>query len=511
MTAVRERPAYLVTGATGLLGAAVVERLLRPSPAPRLFLLVRDPSRWRALAAARVMDVGAAVPVAGDLTRPGLGLDADARATLAREVTGVLHLAADTVFSRPLDESRAVNRDGTARLLDLADSWPGARRFAYVSTAFVAGRRTGRVAEEAADGADGWVNGYEQAKWEAERLVRASRREWVVLRPSTVVCDDARGGVSQPNAVHRALRLYHGGLAAMMPGTDESSLDVVTADYVADAVAALAFRDDLAGETLHLCAGDRALPLGELLDETYALWARDAAWRRKGIARPALTDAATYALFEQAVEETGDARLRTVTRSLSHFIPQLALPKRFDTANADRALGYRAPDPREYWGRVVEGLLESGWRGETGSGTRGAEGLIGCAQGGPPHRDVTTIEANAVTERPRPVPPASGHPRLQRPAKKDLFTDEMLAWLNARYAPPGVTIGAGTPLFKDRLIDSIRILELIAWTERATGRVVEDAQIRMDNFATVARIAETFAADAADAAPEKEEARVALR
>ena len=75
------------------------------------------------------------------------------------------------------------------------------------------------------------------------------------------------------------------------------------------------------------------------------------------------------------------------------------------------------------------------------------------------------------------------------------FTRAMLAWLNARFASPGVPIAADTPLFASCLMDSIRILELIAWTERATGREVPDAQIRMDNFRTVRRIAEVFAGD----------------
>lgn len=75
------------------------------------------------------------------------------------------------------------------------------------------------------------------------------------------------------------------------------------------------------------------------------------------------------------------------------------------------------------------------------------------------------------------------------------FIRAMLAWLNARFASPGVTIAADTPLFASCLMDSIRILELIAWTERATGREVPDAQIRMDNFRTVRRIAEVFAGD----------------
>jgi long-chain acyl-CoA synthetase len=344
------RDAVFVTGATGLLGGLVVRRLLAARPERRVYALARDPARLPSLTGL--------VPVRGDVTLPALGIAAADRARLAGEVRGVVHLAADTTFSRPLPESRAVNRDGTRRLLELADDWPRLARVAYVSTAFVAGRRTGLVPECAASDDAGWVNAYEQAKAEAERCVREWRGEWTIVRPSTVVCDDEGGAVTQQNAVHRALRLCHAGLAAMMPSGEGSALDVVTADYVADAIAALAFDPALAGATAHLCAGERAMPLVELLDVTYALWARDPAWRRRDIARPVLVDAATYALFERAVEETGDARLRRVTRSLSHFIPQLALPKRFDTVVADRALGRPAPAPRDYWPRLVRRLLD---------------------------------------------------------------------------------------------------------------------------------------------------------
>ena len=72
------------------------------------------------------------------------------------------------------------------------------------------------------------------------------------------------------------------------------------------------------------------------------------------------------------------------------------------------------------------------------------------------------------------------------------FIAGMLAWLNQRLAPPGVTITCQTPLFTGGLIDSIRILELIAWTERAIGCEIPDERIRMDNFGTVARIADVF-------------------
>jgi len=206
------------------------------------------------------------------------------------------------------------------------------------------------------------VNAYEQSKAEAEALVRAARPDAVVLRSSTVACDDETGAVTQRNAVHRALRMFYQGLAAMMPGVAASALDVVPGDYVSDAVARLALRADVAGATLHLCAGAGALPLDELLDDTYARWARDPAWRRRAIARPALGDLPLWELFARTVEDTGHPRLRQVTQALSHFLPQLALPKRFATARADALLGHAAPPVRDYWTRMLAHLLDTGWR-----------------------------------------------------------------------------------------------------------------------------------------------------
>jgi hypothetical protein len=83
-----------------------------------------------------------------------------------------------------------------------------------------------------------------------------------------------------------------------------------------------------------------------------------------------------------------------------------------------------------------------------------------------------------------------------RPAS---FVTELLAWLNARFAPDGPMITAHTPLFVGGLLNSIRILDLIAWTECAIGQEIPDAQIRTDNFGTAARIAELFARETHDA------------
>lgn len=358
----------LVTGATGLLGAAVVQRWAACRAAPRLAVLVRDASRWQRTAARMQLPPGSVTVLTGDLTQDALGLDAATRARLRREASAVVHLAADTVFSRTLDEARAVNRDGTRRLLELAADCPRVERVAFVSTAFVAGRRTGVVpeaADGAADAATGWVNAYEQSKAEAETLLRATRRDALVLRSSTVACDDMAGGVTQWNAVHRALRLVHDGLAAMMPAVATSTLDVVPTDYVAGAIARLALRAGIDGDTVHLCAGAGAMPFDELLDDTFVRWSRSPAWRRRAIARPALGDLATWELFVRSVEETGHARLRQVMHALSHFAPQLALAKRFETSRAERLLGHGAPPVHTYWGRMVDHLTATGWRDAT--------------------------------------------------------------------------------------------------------------------------------------------------
>ena len=349
----------LVTGATGLIGRRVVASLLRRTEA-QIVVLVRDPARWVSIAhhlgpsAARVLAVRA------DITRPALGLEPH---TIQRALGApflIVHSAGDIVFSRSLTDARRTNVEGTRNVIELACSFPGVRLL-HVSTAFVAGRRTGIISE--GDDADitGWVNAYEQSKHEAEGLVRASGLEYVIARPSTVVCDDVRGAVTQVNAVHRALRLYHAGLASMMPGSEDTPVDVIPADWVANAIAALALAPDAAGRTIHLCAGDGALPLGALLDRTYRLWSRDSSWRRRSVARPALSDLGTYRLFEQSVELVGDARLKRITRSLSHFVPQLALAKRFDTSGARALLNDAAPAVSEYWDRMLEWLLRSNW------------------------------------------------------------------------------------------------------------------------------------------------------
>lgn len=56
----------------------------------------------------------------------------------------------------------------------------------------------------------------------------------------------------------------------------------------------------------------------------------------------------------------------------------------------------------------------------------------------------------------------------------------------------GVRVDADTPLFERRLIDSINILYLIGYVEKALGRRLTDDEIVMSNFRSARVIATTF-------------------
>lgn len=76
--------------------------------------------------------------------------------------------------------------------------------------------------------------------------------------------------------------------------------------------------------------------------------------------------------------------------------------------------------------------------------------------------------------------------------RQEEFARRMIVWLNEELAPKAVCVDRDTPLFATRLLDSLKVLELIAFTEQEIGRPIPDSHIRMDNFQTVACIAKVF-------------------
>jgi HAD superfamily hydrolase (TIGR01490 family) len=180
-----------LTGATGFLGTNVLERILRCAPDAEVVVLIRPGKRsnvsqrlrrevLRNDAFDRLRDeLGTEVfdemadrrvtPVAGNVTRDGLGLDDTGRELLASCHT-VIHSAAAVSFDSPLDGAVEVNLLGPTRIAETLTDLGVAPHLVSVSTCYVAGNRRGKAPEEHVGDSEFFVD----VEWRTE--VDAARR-----------------------------------------------------------------------------------------------------------------------------------------------------------------------------------------------------------------------------------------------------------------------------------------------------------------------------------------------
>jgi HAD superfamily hydrolase (TIGR01490 family) len=163
---------FFVTGGTGFLGTALIERILRTIPDAEVTALVRpgrrnDPdervardilrndcfTRLRAeLGEAFDEEVGHRLhAVAGDVSTDGLGLDDVGLAALAA-CDVVIHSAATVSFDAPLDHAVEVNLLGPSRVAAAVararEGGAGPSHLIAVSTAYVSGMHQGETSEK---------------------------------------------------------------------------------------------------------------------------------------------------------------------------------------------------------------------------------------------------------------------------------------------------------------------------------------------------------------------------
>ena len=86
---------------------------------------------------------------------------------------------------------------------------------------------------------------------------------------------------------------------------------------------------------------------------------------------------------------------------------------------------------------------------------------------------------------------------ITRPTSRAAFqralTDLIVSGLSSRRrAPVRVEVDGQTPLFESGLIDSLAILELIAFVEEATGRPIPAREVHLKHFGTIDRICNAF-------------------
>jgi nucleoside-diphosphate-sugar epimerase len=86
------------------------------------------------------------------------------------------------------------------------------------------------------------------------------------VRPSVVVGERGSGWTSAFNVIYPPLRAFSSGAIDVVPGRPDGIVDIVSADYVADAIAQLLLRRTDVGGSLHLVAGRRATTIGSLAE-----------------------------------------------------------------------------------------------------------------------------------------------------------------------------------------------------------------------------------------------------
>jgi thioester reductase-like protein len=364
----------VLTGATGFLGQQLLRLLLERRPEARLVLLLREAAgesaaeRLDALlgrccgaeeraAARRRVEVFAA-----DTAADRCGLSERDWMAAADGVTRVIHAAASVRFDMTLDEARRVNTGGAHNLLKLGEQAGRRgtlRSFAHVSTAFVAGRRSGLVREDELDAGQRFRNSYERSKCEAEALVQARAADLpaVILRPSIVVGDSRTGVTTSFNTIYWPLRAYAQRQWRLAPAHPGTVIDMVPVEFVAEAVVHLAWEPRATGRCFHLCAGPgRSATIGEIAES---------AARFFHAPPPRFVNPALFlALLRPLLMVTVWGRRRRLLRAGRFYRPYLDMQLQFDTSRADAMLapaGISPPRVMDYLERLFAYCLESDW------------------------------------------------------------------------------------------------------------------------------------------------------
>ncbi len=185
----------LLTGATGFLGQAVLERLLADHPQTQITVLIRRrgttsaADRCRSLLRKPVFRtwrerVGED-PAREEFDRRVHAIEGDVTSgvpDLPADLDTVIHCASTVSFDPPVDDAFRTNVGGVTALYDAVARCPSNPHVVHVSTAYVAGARKGVVPEASLDHSVDWRVELEAALGARAEVERSSRRPEVLRK-----------------------------------------------------------------------------------------------------------------------------------------------------------------------------------------------------------------------------------------------------------------------------------------------------------------------------------------
>jgi thioester reductase-like protein len=265
----------LVTQGTGYAGAFLLRELIDRSTATLCVLARAEDS---VVAAARVLagleeygllqlgDAERIEGVAGDLSKPYLGMEREVYQDLAERVELIFHNAADTKLTEPFAKLKPVNILGSIEVLRLACR-ARIKPVHYFSSIAVYPRRAGESVEREAElmETDDVSGGYRQTEWVADKLMHQARARGVptYVYRSGVVTGSSKNGVSTTRTFFNNMIKSSIQLGAAM--NYDIPLEMVPVDYVSAAVAHIALRSGAPPSTFNLTSARRA-SMNEVLD-----------------------------------------------------------------------------------------------------------------------------------------------------------------------------------------------------------------------------------------------------
>ena len=214
----------LLTGGTGFLGQALLEKLLSSYPTTRITLLIRAKgsasgadrlekllrrpvfSRWRE----RVGDQAVKEAVAERVSVIDAELGSSAL-TLPADLDVAIHSASTVSFDPPIDDAFRTNVQGVVDLYQAILDSAARPHVVHISTAYVAGARRGSVPEASLDHSVQWRTeltaaqaARESVEWDSRRpgvlrqALREAQRDHGKSGPqSTAVAAERGGGVGR--------------------------------------------------------------------------------------------------------------------------------------------------------------------------------------------------------------------------------------------------------------------------------------------------------------------------
>jgi nucleoside-diphosphate-sugar epimerase len=171
---------------------------------------------------------------------------------------------------------------------------------------------------------------------------------FTILRPSIVVGDRRSGWTAAFNVLYWPLRAFSRGLFTAVPGIPSAPVDVVSIDYVADAIHALCEGDAGVRQTYNLTAGSSASTIGEI-----------AGLASRYFRRP-LPKVLSPTDFAAEISP----RERSALEGSSVYFPYFAIGTVFDDARARALLepaGIRVSPLNDYLERLLDFATRSRW------------------------------------------------------------------------------------------------------------------------------------------------------